>query len=146
MPTLRRAEPQDLEIIHDMLSDLEQTELPLEAFRGVFLRNIADPDHLYLVAINEAGLVVGHLSLHTQWLLHHAGRVAEIQEMYVSAEYRGAGIGDHLLNKAIKWAEDIKCVLVEVTANVSRTRTHDFYSAHGFVRTHYKFTLPLASN
>src|SRR5512137_2013324 len=100
---VRSTEPRDLEVIHRMLCDLEDMELPLDAFRDIFLRNIGDEDALYRVACLDTGEIIGHLAMHTQWLLHHAGRVAEIQEMYVSPSSRGAGIGERLLKEALAW-------------------------------------------
>ena len=143
---LRKTESRDLEVIHRMLCALEETDLPFAAFRNIFLRNINDAGMLYLVACHETGEIVGHLALHTQWLLHHAGLVAEIQEMFVDPSYRGAGIGENLLKEALKWADEKGCVLVEVTANINRTRTHGFYSANGFDKTHLKFTMPLTTS
>jgi len=143
MYALRKTEPRDLEIIHGMLSALEEVELPFDAFQNIFLQNISSDDNLYLVAVDERGMIVGHFAMHTQWLLHHAGLVAEVQEMFVSPGKRSSGIGELMLKEALFWAREKKCVVAEVTANLKRTRTHQFYERSGFKNTHLKFTMGL---
>lgn len=140
---LRRTEPKDLGTIYGMLCELEGSALPFEAFKEVFLRNIADPYNYYMVGLDENGQVAGHFAMHTQWLLHHAGRVAEIQEMYVLPAQRGMALGEAMIRDGIRWAREQGCVLVEVTANNKRERTHRFYERIGMQHTHKKFTLML---
>ncbi len=139
---LRRTEPEDLGTIYRMLCELEETEIPFEEFKQVFHHNLTSEDNLYLVAIDERGELVGHFSMHTQWLLHHAGRVAEVQEIFVNPGVRGSGFGKALLEEGKRWAREKGCVSIEVTANTKRSHTHEFYTRNGFLCTHKKFTIP----
>jgi (aminoalkyl)phosphonate N-acetyltransferase len=140
---LRKAQPRDADIIYGMLCTLEGETLHRDAFQEIFLRNIQQQDNLYLVCTQEDDTVVGYLSLHTQWLLHHVGLVAEIQEMFVQESHRSEGLGKALVHEAREWAMARGCVLMEVTANRVRERTHEFYVAQGFQATHLKFTQAL---
>ena len=136
--TLRSASVGDKEKIYEMLSDLEEAPLNKEEFNTVFTHNLADPNVYYLVAYNGS-TVVGFASLHIQQLLHHTGKAAELQEMYVTSTLRGQGIGKKLIEELKSVANKNKCKVFEVTCNMKRKDTHRFYIREGLQPTHYKF-------
>lgn len=134
---IRLATEKDTWILHTMLCDLENQKLDKVAFEKVFHINLANESVIYLIAEVE-GRPIGMASCHVQWLLHHAGRVAEIQEMYVEPEFRSKGIGSDLVSGLIDFAVKIGAVHMEVTTNRIRLDTHRFYEREGFVNTHFK--------
>ncbi|WP_241775709.1 hypothetical protein [Flavobacterium sp. Root420] len=76
---IRKIQTQDLNFVYKSICELENEELDFEGFAAIFNENIANPNNLYLIAENE-NEEVGFISFHTQNLLHHCGRVGEIQE------------------------------------------------------------------
>lgn len=58
--------------------------------------------------------VVGFLSLYYMRVLHHGGVVASIQEIVVTEELRGRGIGRELLDFARARARDLQCAATEM--------------------------------
>ena len=87
----------------------------------------------------DGSLCVGYASVHAQWLLHHCGKVGEIQEMFVIADYRSKGVGSLLIQELMNVAERENFKILEVTANKKRLDTHRFYQRKGLEPTHFKF-------
>lgn len=135
---VRLATLTDLPFVYQSLCDLEETALPYPAFEQVYRSNLSNLAVRYVVA--ESGdLPVGFASCHVQHLLHHAGPVAEIQELYVRPDYRSQGIGGQLVAYFIDLARQENWVKLEVTSNRRRKRTHAFYERLGFSWTSQKF-------
>lgn len=135
--TIRAATKEDCWILHTMLCDLEKQVLDKAAFQKVFYGNLASEAVEYLIAEWE-GRPIGMASCHIQWLLHHAGQVAEIQEMYVEPGFRSQGIGSDLVAGLVAFATVAGALHMEVTTNRIRLDTHRFYEREGFVNTHFK--------
>jgi (aminoalkyl)phosphonate N-acetyltransferase len=142
MITTRNVTITDFDIINDFIEELENTHFDRRKQLEIFKKNIANTENIYLVA-EENNKVVGYLSCHVQLLLHHGGRVGEIQEMFVSGEKRSHGIGKLLLKRLRTLAVEMDLVQLEVTSNKDRLMTHKFYEREDFKLTHKKFTLPL---
>lgn len=135
---IRPADSQDVGTLYRFICELEETDLNAFAFRAIFQRNLADRRVHYLVAEVE-GEVVGFISCHVQYLLHHTGKVGEIQELYVMPEYRNQQIGRQLVAALEHLAAEHGFVNLEVTANQKRTHTHRFYQQLTFRPSHFKF-------
>jgi (aminoalkyl)phosphonate N-acetyltransferase len=141
--TIRRATEYDAPGIHAFVDQLEEKELDFAMFNDIFLENIKDPHKIYLVACDERNECMGFISCHGQMLLHHAGFVAEIQEMFVSPKFRGKGLGSLLIHELNPWLKSNKCVSLEVTPNNRRIKAQNFYLENGFDQSHLKFTKTL---
>ena len=128
---IRAAEEKDVQAVYHFICLLEETVFDSEAFKRIFNVNLYNKDIYYLLAEAEDGRPVGFISCHIQNLLHHGGKVAEIQELFVEQAYRSLGIGRELVNNLEgKLAADA-CLLVEVTAQNKRLHTHAFYEGLG---------------
>ena len=138
----RSASPADLPFVYACLCDLEEITLDYDAFRAIFEQNLADPDVHYVIYEADSQSV-GFASCHVQRLLHHAGLVGEIQEMYVLPTHRSGGVGQALVEHFIDLACREGWVHLEVTSNRRRTRTHTFYERLGFMQTSLKFVYKL---
>ncbi len=129
--------------IYEFICDLEGFNFNYKIFEQIFETNIQNPNNYYLVAKNNEQQIVGFISCHTQLLLHHCEKVAEIQELYVLNEFRNNGIGQKLLKSIEVLLVQEGCKVIEVTAQNKRTRTHSFYEANEYLNTHKKFTKAL---
>ncbi len=138
--SIRPARLEDAVKVHEFICELEETDFDYPAFLVYYEQNIAHPDHIYLVAEEAGGNPVGYLSCHGQVLLHHLGKVFEIQEMFVDEAYRGKRIGRSLIEALEKILETRDYRSLEVTTNMKRTATQEFYRNNGFLPTHLKFT------
>jgi len=134
----------DLESIYAFICLLENERFDPTTFRQLFLENLEDGDCHMLVADSAVSGSVGFINIQVQRLLHHCGKVAEIQELYVDPSHRHQGLGRELVRMAEDLARKEGCVLLEVAAQNRRADTHRFYERSGFTMSHRKFTLDLA--
>lgn len=141
--SIRPARPADADTLYRMLCDLENTALARESFDVAFLTNLGNENIHYLIAEAQE-TPVGMASCHVQLLLHHAARVAEIQEMYVDPALRSQGIGNKLIEVIRQFAQARGACQIEVTSNLTRHNTHRFYEREGFQKTHAKLVMKLS--
>lgn len=142
MINIRAAESHDFASVYSFINELENFVFDEAVFRGIFERNIARANIIYLVA-NVEGNIVGFVSCHIQELLHHNGSVAEIQELFVEEKHRNQRIGEHLINHLKTLLLQQNIFDLEVTTNRIRTSAHRFYEKNGFSFTHKKFVCSL---
>src|ERR1700733_11203727 len=95
---IRSAGEKDVLSVYDFVCFLEETTFSYIAFELIFKANIYNENYYYLVAESDSGSIIGYISCHVQNLLHHCGKVAEIQELFVVEKYRNLGIGKLLVN------------------------------------------------
>lgn len=84
------ARPEHFPQIYSLICELEEAPLDRTKLEAVYLRNLTDPGIHYLVAL-ENGEAAGFASVHIQHLLHHGGKIAELQEIVVAESRRGQG-------------------------------------------------------
>ena len=143
---IRDARPEDAAVVYRLICELEEganEAIEWELFLAVYRRNLGDPNVCYRVA-EEDGEVIGFVSLHVQWLLHHCGPVAELQELIVSSSHRGKGLGVKLLEDMREEARRRGCLQIELCCNRMREASNAFYGRHGFQKSHFKHTLKFA--
>ncbi len=96
--TVRPCTTGDFKSILHFLTELQGKTFDPELLQPMFEKNISNPANIYLVA-EHYNQVVGYLSCHVQLLLHHAGLVGEVQEIFVLKEFRGKGAGKLLIDE-----------------------------------------------
>jgi PhnO protein len=137
---VRRVEKGDFEFIYNSLCELENEIFDKRELEKVFHENIANPNNLYLLAEGEFEKF-GFITFHTQGLLHHSGRVGEIQEFYIVSHYRNQGMGRQLMEAVLNYANQNELKSIEVTTNRKRIENTAIYENLGFRLTHNKFTI-----
>lgn len=132
----------DLPCIFDMINNgvrrLDKNTLKKSLFKEIFFNNLKNSDIFYLVAGNKKE-IVAFASLHIQNLLHHCGKVAEIQEIYVKPQFRHKGIGGKLLQKLRKIAKTKRCVRFEVSSGIKDKNARKFYESHNMKKINFKY-------
>lgn len=140
---IRRVIETDFEVVYHFINALEECEFDKESQHAIFIENLSNPKHIFLLAeIDQTP--VGFLSCHVQNLIHHGGLVGEIQEMFVDEKYRSQQIGTQLLNKLKTIAKQNKLLQIEVTSSFKREKAHAFYEREGFPHTHKKFVFKVS--
>lgn len=138
----RMAVAEDFMTVYRFVNLLEDAVFDPTAQLLLFSENIANPNVVYLLAFSD-GKPVGFLSCHIQNLLHHNGKVGEIQEMFVDESARSLGVGKKLITEIKAVARQRNVVQLEVTSSFKRNAAHRFYERENFIFTHKKFTFPL---
>ena len=136
---IRAASIKDTDTIFSFISHLEERSFDFNSFRDRFSDNLEAKEIIYLVAVNEEDEAIGFISCHGQSLLHHEGKVFEVQEMYVAKTYRDKGIGKALFAAVQERLAKTDCETLEVSTNAKRLDARRFYLKLGFQQTHVKF-------
>lgn len=136
-PRIRPARLPDGATVYRFLCELENQELNQSAFDTVWAHNLNTPTILYRVA-EQGDELVGFVSCHVQYLLHHTGPVGEIQELYVRPDYRNQQIGRHLVAALEADLAPLTLASLEVTTNGQRADAIRFYESIAFRPTHLK--------
>lgn len=142
---IRAATWNDVPTIYAFVCMLEDSPLDQAAFLTIFRRNLTNPDVYYLVA-EQTGEVVGFVSCHVQYLLHHGGKVGEIQELFVRPDVRNQRIGQQFVASLTAIAIQENLINLEVTTNQKRTDTIRFYERESFLHTHVKLVKPIQAD
>lgn len=135
---MRLATSSDFKVVYNFINLLEDLVYDESIQRALYEENLKNPDIIYLLAFDEEK-PLGYLSLHIQNLMHHAGKIGEIQELYVDETARGLGIGKQLTDAIKAMAKERNVIQVEVTSRLARQDAHRFYEREGFAFTHKKF-------
>lgn len=143
---IRKAVEMDMLTVYEQICILEGMRLNRNDFIKIYFTNIQNQNILYYLAETKEGKCVGFISCHIEFLLHHCGKVAEIQELVVDEAYRSLGIGALLLQQIENEIISRHCVLLEVTTRKTRLRAHQFYEKNGFSPSHFKFTKTPSKN
>jgi len=130
----------DAHSIWTLVCALEEQIFDYQLLERLLAQNLQQPDYIYLLAEDAQGETYGYISCHGQILLHHMGMVYEIQELVVTSEARGRGIGKQLVDALEEILQTRACTSLEVTSSTRRMDAHRFYDACGFIASHVKFT------
>jgi len=137
---IRKVIENDMFTVYEQICLLEELTFNINTFENIFNHNMKDENVLYYLAESYEGEALGFISCHIQHLLHHSGKVAEIQELFVRQENRAEGVGQALVKFVEQELIVLNCNSFEVTAQNKRIQTHDFYKKMGFHQTHLKYT------
>jgi predicted N-acetyltransferase YhbS len=95
---------------------------------------LGSENDLVLVAVNDAGVVIGWIQAHASHVLESGFRV-EIAGLIVSPDARRCGVGRALVSRAEEWAQHLGAEAIVVRSNVQRVESHAFYRALGYLIT-----------
>lgn len=122
-------------IIRDCLKEYGGDNRPDTAWADPYLNRFSEvyvlENNRYFVAENDEGTVVAGVGIGP---LEGSSNICELQKMYCVKEYRGTGIAQKLIDKALEFAKPLYdgCYL-ETMSNMDRAKR--FYEKNGFVHT-----------
>lgn len=135
--SIREASIKDFTVVYQFICELQGKSFDKEVMGILYNENISNTNFIYLVAC-EGNVTIGYVSCHIQNLLHHAGKVGEIQEMFVLSKYRNTGVGKLLMDDLKKRAKEKGALQLEVTTRVIREKAIQFYIREDFQDSHKK--------
>ncbi len=136
---IKKAKKEDCKSVYSLVSVLKET-LDYIKFKKSFDNNICKDDVFYYI-LWENNNPLGFISVVINYQLHHADKVATIEELVINRKYQSNNYGTMLLNYGVQLAKDQKCDVIELTSNFTRENAHKFYEKNGFKKTSYKFKL-----
>jgi ribosomal protein S18 acetylase RimI-like enzyme len=147
--SIRPARRDDVGVIVGMLADdalgsgRERIEDPLPpSYFRAFEAVERDPNIQLVVAQDGDGAVIGCLQLCILPGLSSQGASrALIEDVRVASHCRSRGIGEQLVQWAVKEARGRGCKLVELLTHNTRVDAQRFYERLGFARSHVGMTL-----
>lgn len=95
------------------------------------IADLIDRDDHHLVVAEVNGQIAGWMQVHASEYLA-MGLRTEITGLVVGAKFRRRGIGNALVDQAIKWSMALAANAITVRSNVARRESHEFYPAVGF--------------
>jgi ribosomal protein S18 acetylase RimI-like enzyme len=102
---VRRANRQDVGIIHEILSEMAECDMDSRGAR--FREAVESPFSTYLVAISEEK-VIGFLNLWHLPDVVDGGVLGIILDCYVLGDFRSRGVGKMLVESALDLGEELK--------------------------------------
>lgn len=127
---IRDASATDAAAIAVLISELAQSIGESSTLSVDFInRYLAEGDNILLAEADSQ--VVGMLSYSTRLDLYHAAPTALIEELIVTADHRGQGIGNALMEVLLKRLHEQGCAEVSVTTMPDNADAIRFYQSHG---------------
>ena len=114
--------------IADMLAQLTAREYP---FGEQELRAIIEDSASQLFVMRDDERIMGMLTL--GHYTSPTGRKVWVEDVVVSADYRGKGLGRRLINHAIEYCrENLSPCTLMLTSNPARVAANELYRTSGF--------------
>lgn len=139
---IRECQTNDVEAVYHLICQLKNKHMDYDRFVKAFESKIENNHVKYFVAVEEE--IIGFISIVIDYQLHHENQVATVEELIVNSNNRNQGIGKILLDRAIQYAKENNCEVIELTSSMSRIDAHRFYEKNGFTKGSYKFKMTLA--
>jgi ribosomal protein S18 acetylase RimI-like enzyme len=99
-------------------------------FSRIFQKFFGTSDREAFVAtVNEH--VIGFVTLYYLDVLHHSGLVASIQDLVVTEEFRGRGVGKSMIEFVKRQVTEKQCKGLEVATDLWRSGAKSFYEQYG---------------
>lgn len=126
----------DLPFIKKLLQELQDTVKDTEGFdMEQSVKNletlIEDPANYQLVA-RDKDRVLGFVNFITRKTIMHPLPSGLIDELIVTKDSRGSGIGKCLILAVVDKCRELGCCEVEVSTEKSNTNAREFYKSCGF--------------
>jgi GNAT superfamily N-acetyltransferase len=145
-PTFRKATEQDLPAVLALYAqpDLDDGHtIDLPAAQMLFRKMQSYPNYVLYIAESE-DRVIGTFALLIMDNLAHQGSPSGVAEdVVVSAEWQGKGIGKQMMAFAIEKCREAGCYKLALSSNLKRERAHEFYESLEFERHGYSFLIGL---
>ena len=128
---VRRARLADSEPVWQLLTQLAVTFPAVRSEFDALYPALVDDERMLLLVSEVEGRVRGYALTALSPLLHVGGESAQLQELVVDSEHRGAGLGTQLLG-----AVEAECRARGVRQLVvASRRAADFYASRGYTAT-----------
>lgn len=143
---IREAAASDLPELLKLYRQLNKSgpeQFSLEQAEVIFLRIANYPDY-YIYLAEDKNLPVGTFALMIMESLGHMGVPSAIlEDVVVSENHRGVGVGHQMMSFAMTAAKQKGCNKLFFSSGMHRSEAHQFYENLGFKQHGYSYFLNL---
>lgn len=130
------AEISDIPALCDLLESLFTQEIEFESDRNAQIRGlksvIENDDVGDILVVRDNDNIIAMVNVLYTISTALGARVGILEDMVVSTEGRGCGIGGKLLERALEFARDKGCQRITLLTDHDNEGAHRFYRKHGF--------------
>lgn len=132
-------EPAQLHDAPQLATLLTQLGYPTSAQQALQkIQEHQNPGYHLLVA-RDGHFAIGFVSLLVYTAIHHSNPIGRITAFCVDESVRSSGVGGQLLLAAESYFRTHGCFKVELTSNLKRAESHEFYRNRGYSVTNKHF-------
>jgi GNAT superfamily N-acetyltransferase len=99
---------------------------------ALLARLLGEPERGVCWVAETDGRMCGYLLAVIMFSLEHGGVMAEIDEVFIAADMRSAGVGSQLVTRAERDLAERGLVRLQLQLGVGNHRARHFYERHGF--------------
>ncbi len=103
-----------------------------------FLKILTNTQNFVFVAVDKNSLI-GFAAFSVRDVVRYPKQIAELDELFVTKEYRRKGIARQLLQAVEDKAIQLKCYRLYIESHYSHDTAHKFYEAAGYTNYGYHF-------
>ncbi len=142
---IRQAIKQDLpQILNLYATVLDKGEvISIEQAENLFTKMTFYPNYKVYVAENESEIIGTFALLIMDNLAHIGTPSAIVEDVVVSENYQGNGIGKIMMNFAMERCKEERCYKLVLSSNLKRTEAHAFYESLAFEKHGFSFRINL---
>jgi GNAT superfamily N-acetyltransferase len=137
---IRKITEKDFTRVAELLHQLwPEKQFQYDELRRVLKKYIKESNY-EIHGYEEKGILVGLVTISFRWAVFYEGKVATIEELVVDQTYQDKGIG----NKLVRFVEDVmvkdkKVKGIELSSDLRRKSTHEFWEKCGYPKLAYQF-------
>lgn len=136
---LKEVSQQSLEELTALVRDLHADERIVQKEE---LETMVEAENIRLVVVKDEDKIIGVATLYIQQKL--GGKNGIVEDVVVSGDYRGQGLGEKLMREVIEIARREKLKSISLTSRPQRVAAHKLYQKVGFqIKETTVFKLPL---
>lgn len=140
---IREAEEKDAAILSNLLAQLGYPT-SVEESKERIAHHQQDGYKLFLAELSN--VPIGFIALHWYRAVHHPEMIGRIVAFCIDEPFRDRGWGSKLLKYAEDFFRDKHCFKVELTSNLRRKVTHEYYLRKGFDQRSMHFVKVLTNS
>ena len=135
MCVIKLIQPEDIKTIIPLLNKLNPniSNVVLETRLEEMIQN-----NYECVGVYDEDKLVGISGL---WILtkYYVGKHIELDNVYLSPEYQGTGLGKQLVNWILDYGKSKGCIASELNCYVDNAKGNKFWSAMGYEKIGYHY-------
>lgn len=130
---------EDIPQLSILLESLFSQEIEFKPNRDIQSKGlskiISNPEVGEIIVARKSSKLIGMVNLLYTVSTALGGQVAILEDMIVSPDSRGLGVGSKLIDYCLETAMQKGCKRISLLTDSNNTDAHKFYEKHGFVRS-----------